>query len=170
MNAKEFNELIKLYGRNKNAAVDLHLHCLKIIKKRLLFRNGINDLESLAHSILEKFISNLPDYYIFSPTAFLNKCTDNYLSTLKTKKERETALTCDISYEQRFEALEEFEIFHKLEKHLGKLDAILIFCHCIEKIPEKQLAKDLNMTYTAVRQRVSRSKKKLKLIFGRHVT
>lgn len=170
MDAKEFNELKNLYKCNKNATDRLQLHCLQVIKKRLLFRNGLKDLENLAHSILEKFISNLPDHYIVAPISYLNRCTDNYLSTLKSKNERETALTSDISYEQRFEALEKFEFFCELEEHLGKLDAILIYSHCVEKIPELQLAKELKMPYTAVRQRICRAKKKLKTIFSQNVT
>lgn len=169
MDAKRINELIKLYKCNKNAADELQLHCLKIIKKRLLFRNGLKDLESLSHSILEHFISNLPDYIVF-PTAYLNKCTDNYLSTRKKKNNRETALSCDISYEQRFEALEKLEVFRELEKHLNKEDAILIYGHCVENVPEKQLAEELKMSYPAVRQRISRGKKKLKIIFSQNVT
>lgn len=170
MDAKEFNKLINLYKSNKNDANELLLYCLKIIKMRLLFRNGLNDLESFAHSVLEKFISNLPDHYITFPTAYLNKCTDNYLFTLKSKKVRETALTCDISYEQRYEALEKLEIFRELEKHLNKLDAALIYGHCIEEVPQKQLAKEFKMSYSAVRQRISRAKKKLKIVLSKNVT
>lgn len=169
MSVAEFNNLLKLYRNDTDAANRLNLYCLKVIKKRLLFRNGLKDLESIAHSILLKFITKLPDYVLF-PVAYLNKCTDNHLSTLKSKREREIALTSDISYEQSFEELDKFDIISELEQYLDKLDVDLIYGYCVEDIPEKVLAVKYNISYEAARQRISRSKKKLRTIFGKDVT
>lgn len=170
MDAKEFNELIKLHKTDVNAANELHLYCLSIFKKRLLYRNGQNDLESLAHSILERFITNLPNGYVVSPVSYLNKCTDYYLSNLKRKESHEVALAQDFSYEQSFDALETLETFRLLEEYLGKEDAYLVYGHCVEKVEEKQLAIETGITYTAARQRISRALKKLKKILKGNVT
>lgn len=170
MDAKEFNQLLQSHKNDVTAANELHLYCLTIIKKRLLFRNGSNDLESLAHSILERFIANPPDKYIFTPVSYLNKCTDNFLSNLKRKESREIALTQDLSYEQSFDALETVETFRQLEEYIGKEDAYLVYGHCVERVEENQLAKEIGISYTAARQRISRALKKLKKILKKDVT
>lgn len=165
MDAKEFNDLLKVYEYDPGAANKLFAFCLSVIQKRLRYCNGSDDLESLSHSILAKFIKNIPDYVLF-PEAYLCKCTNNYLSSLKKKEHKDLPLIKDICYEQRFNELEKFDIFNELEKHLDNLDAVLIYGHYVEDIPEKQLAEENGLKPSTARQRICRAKKKLKKILS----
>ena len=170
MDAQEFNKLLIQRKYDETASGKFYDYCLMIIKRRLLFRNGLKDLETIAHSIMEKFVTYVPDYYIAAPVTYINKSVDNYLSTHKNQNSREEELTCEVSYEQRFEELEALELFCELEKHLSELDAYLIYAHIVEKVPEKELAKELKLSYPLVRKRISRGLKKMKKFYEEDVT
>ena len=170
MNAREFNELKLKRKYDQAASAQFYDYCLMIIKRRLLYRNGLKDLGTTAHSIMVKFVKYLPDHYISAPVTYINKSVDNYLSTNKSKNSREEELTYEVSYEQRFDALEASEVYRNLEKYLSEEDAYLIYAHIIEGIPEKELANSLKMSYPLVRQRISRGLKKLKKFYEEDVT
>lgn len=171
MDAKEFNELLNLQNYDKAARREFSEYCLKRIKSRIRFKNGPKDLESISHSVLLKFLKNLPKHYVFAPVKYLNKCVDNYLSTYK-KENSSVELIEDIPYEQRFPDLEESETLRNLCRYLDKLNAYIFYAHAVEKAKEYEIAEilGLDLSYEAIRQRISRSKKLLKEILTDYVT
>lgn len=166
MDAQEFNTLLKLYKQDKDAAYKLYTYCLAVIKARLLFRNESANVTGLSHSILEKIIITNP-IYISCPAAYLNKCVDNFLSNRKKRKKREVALVQDMGYEPYFEQLEKFDVYNRLVEYVGELNAKIFYMYAVENAKEYEIAERLgvDMSYDAIRKRISRLKKELQKFF-----
>ena len=174
MDVKEFNKLLKLSKYDSVAAYNLNIYCLSVIKRRLLFRNEFDNLESLSHAVLQAFCEREKRGYINCPVAYLQKCTDNFLSNRKRKESRYVPLNKEIPCEQYFESLEKEELYQFLVSKIGEVNAKIMYLRCVENAPEKDIAGmlKLDIRYDAVRQRIKRNKDILKEIFEneRHKT
>ncbi|MDE6075756.1 MAG: sigma-70 family RNA polymerase sigma factor [Clostridia bacterium] len=169
MDNVQFNALIAKAKNNDGYAIEiLSKYCIETIRIHLsiTFRNE-QEVEDWAHDVFTyKIYSNLPDYFIEKPSAWLNKVADNYVLT-KLKKEKRTApLIEEILDNRNFsDMVNEIMVKDALHK-LREIDCQILVLRYYYKISYIQIAKMFKINPATARQRAFRARQVLK----RHVT
>lgn len=161
----EFNALIAKAKNNDGYAIEiLSKYCIEIMRKHLSILSGNEqEVEDWAHDVFAyRIYSNLPDYFIEKPAAWLNKVADNYVFTLMKKEKRTTPLIEEITDNRAFsDIVDEIMVKDALHK-LKKIDYQILVLRYYFKFEYNHIAKMFRLNPATVRQRAFRARQILK--------
>lgn len=162
MEAQEFNGLIKKIKYDPKSIdsiySEFHLQLKVHIQRR--FGNQISP-EDFTQDIFLKLLEMEPPQYVKYPTAWLFRIADNYIIDKLRTKHREEEFFESIA--DRFD-IEQVVIDHEVQEAMLNLDELsqkVLYLHYWEGYSLKELAIELNLSYSSIRTRVSRAYKKL---------
>lgn len=165
MDKVQFNALIaKAKNKDEKAIEILSKYCIEAIRIHLsvLFSNQ-QEVEDWAHDVfVYRIYSNLPDYFIEKPSAWLSKVAENYVFTILKKDKRTAPLNEEIFVNKEFSDLvDEIMVKDALHK-LREIDYKILVLRYYYRNSYKRIAKIFRLNPATVRQRAFRARQILK--------
>ena len=161
MNAKEFNRLLKLLGKNKKSMDSLFAYYFKRIVFHLQAIYGLTVAEDAAQTFFKSLlvkVSTLP--YIKYPTSWVYTCSENIAKRIIEKDSRTIVPIID----ENNNTVSKEELYGDLYREIKKLDTLdqdIIFKHYWEGYSFEEIALMYNCKSGTIRQRFHRASKKL---------
>lgn len=161
----KFNALIvQAKKKDAHAISILSKYCIDAIKLHLSlkFRNR-QEIEDWAHDVFTyKIYSNLPNYLITNPIAWLNKVADNYVFTILKKEHRTVEYVENVYSNERFVDIVNGIMLEEAFKDVDEQTTQILVLKHIYGYRFREIAKLLKINEDAARQRASRTRRKLK--------
>lgn len=165
MDNVQFNALIAKARNKDGCAIEiLSKYCIVTMRKHLsILSKNEQEVEDWAHDVfVYKIYSKLPDYFIESPAAWLNKVADHYVFTLFKKEKRTTPFIEEITENREFsDRVDEIMVKDALHK-LNKTDYQILVLKFYYRHSYNSIAKMVRLNAATVRQRAFRARQILK--------
>lgn len=163
MDAYIFNSLLKKLKYDSNALQALYSYYFSRIIKCIQKKYGFYIAEEAAQQFFLQLLTSENEYpYIKYPTSWVYTCCENIAKRMIEKENRDLPIQENVSDKEMVSNEELFGDLYELIAQQDELAQKILNLHFIDGYNLKEIAQILNISYSNIRQKYSRTIRKMK--------
>lgn len=163
METYNFNSLLKKCKYDSNALQALYSYYYSRIINYIQNKFGVYIAEETAQQFFLQLLTNENEYsYVKYPTSWVYKCCENIAKRLIVNENRELPIQETIPDKEMISNEELFGDLYEMIAQQDELSQKILSLHFIDGYNLKEIANILNISYSNIRQKYSRTIRKMK--------